>query len=155
MSKITDIITALRTGIPLLSRFADKTELPNSIDIERNSYHLLDSAWGVRIDSSSESAIQINNVLGEARNFSIVITKNSTHKESDITSFMNDQASLMEDHAELINWLLGPCQLNIGGSIAKVDYVSNSGIELVSDRNKRYIFTTTTVSIDILEDTGC
>jgi len=154
-TKITTIISTLRTGIPLLSRFIAKKELRNAIDVESNPRGFLDNGWGLRLDSSSEGTIDITNTLTESRQFSIVITREARKLNSDIDGFMADQVELMEDHAELAAWLMRADQLGIPNDIGIVNFVGNSGVELVQEGNKKIIYTVTTVSIDILEDTGC
>jgi len=154
MSSLSLIVTALRTQIPLLSRYIAKTELSSSIDISRNSDHVLEAGWGVRVDSSSNGSIGILNFLNEAREFSVITTRKSFHKKSDTDAFMTDQVALMEDHAELIKYLVGDTQLGIPDTVSRIDFVSNSGVELVEGKEK-FIQTTTTISIDILEQTGC
>jgi hypothetical protein len=154
VSKLSTIVAALRAGIPLLSRYASKYELSNSVNVERNSDHMLEAGWGVKIDPSSNGTIGILNFLNEAREFSIITTRKSVHKKSDAAAFMADQIDLMEDHSQLIKWLVGEGQIGIPDTVAKVDFVSKSGIELVAEKEK-FIQTTTTISIDILEQVGC
>ena len=155
MSKISTIIQQLRTVIPTYSRFSGKNELFNSVNVERNPEDILESGWGIRLADSSIGALAMYNTHSESRSLDILITKESIHRESDIDSFMGDQLELMEDHNQLITELVKSNQIDVGGEIVKIDFVANSGIELIEDKKRNFLFTTTTIAVDIFEETGC
>lgn len=155
MSNISTVIDRLRVLIPTLSRFAGKAELQYTIDVERNNNHQLEDGWGLRIEDSSLSPGQRFNSHMETRSIGIVMSKRSMKRESDVDSSIEDQLSLMEDHNQVTIELLKADQLSIDGSLVKVDFISNSGIELIRDNKKSFIYTVTTISVDIEESTSC
>lgn len=153
MSNITTVVNALRTQIPLLTGFDSKIELQNSIDLERNT-RLDEEGWGIKIEESSISGDNIQGVDSEIRTLSFVLTKKSRSKESDVDSFTTDQLALMDDEETLRKYLLSYENINIDTNcILNIEYVGNSGIELLQDNNKRFIYTVTTVAVTMLMET--
>jgi hypothetical protein len=152
MSNISTIIDTIRTAIPTLSGFSDKSEIPNPYSLTDNDSNFLVNGWGLVVGPSGLSPLNTFKDHSESRTFIITLTKEFVRMEGDNDAIHTDSKALLEDAVLVNKDMLAFDQLEIDANIQKIDFVGNSGIEFIFNGKHSFLATELTYNIDISEE---
>jgi len=150
MSNVSTVYDTLITIVDGL--FSDKKRLPNPYNILENDSFRKKLGWGLKMGPSTIGTIDLFNKHVESREFSIVFTKLAQKLKNAKDGFDDPAKGLIEDNNTLMVRLLNNDQIGIPSAIGIIEFVGNSGMELLEDDKSNYISTETTFKVDIMED---
>lgn len=132
MSKITTIYDRLVDV--LKEMFPERTRIPYSYSLPDNNKLFYSNGYGLKIGDSSPENIDFC-TFTNARNISVIITKELTRLQSDADQVDLVVKSMLEDAYVIQNKFYAYDELEIEASIAKVDLGSVVGpTELLTDK---------------------
>lgn len=149
MSKISTFVDTLRSEVSTL--FPDRLEITNPLNLEDNTRQMQDYGFGITVDNTAESAIDVLKNTNQTYIFSVILTQAVIKKESDPDKYFTNLKTMLEDEVTLRKALLEPDQLGIDSSVNLISNVSTGGIERIADNN-RNLSITVSFNVDISEE---
>lgn len=148
MTKISSIIDELGTFVGGL--LPSKTRLPNPYDILENPEILLRNGYGIALADGANSNRLVSCKLSVQRTFTIILTKQITTTENNVTQLLDIEKSLYEEHYTLIKAVEEP--ITLGGNAAQVRFTDDPGTAFVSAERGKYYILSPNVLVEYLED---
>ena len=149
MSKISTFIDTLRTEVQAL--FANRLEIVNPLNLEDNPRNNQDYGFGITIDTSGESPIDVLQFTNNRYNATVILTQVVVKKESDADKYFDGLKALLEDELTLRKKLLSRDQLGIDDSVNLISNVNTGGVERFADNN-RNLSISVSFDVDISEE---
>jgi len=150
-TKISTILDQLK-DVTLPALFPNKTEIPNAYSLIDNNDRLLKDAWGIRVNTGGTADYNTFNTTAVRQEISIVLSREVVRLEHDNDPLHDATKLILEDALILRKDFLHISEIDIEGSIEKIDWNQNTGIEFVSGDNFNFIFTEVIFSFEISED---
>lgn len=129
MSNVTEVYE--KTVEIISALYPDKKRIPYPYSLQDNkSIHLRDG-WGIKVGSSSYEELEWCSFVN-ARNISVVFTRENFRNDSDAGKIDDLALYLMEDVYTLQKRLFSPDNLTIPDNLMKVDISDVSTIETIA-----------------------
>jgi hypothetical protein len=148
MSKVTAVYDALVQELETL--YPNKTRIPYPYSLQDNNLRFLIDGYGMTIGSSTFEQFEFCNFMN-ARDVSVVITKEVFRTDSDAHVIDDITKSLLEDIYEVQKLFYSYNELGVPNDIAKVEIGSVSEVEEVISGKQSFLSMTASFQFFIIE----
>ena len=148
MSQISSIYDAMHSRI--VGVLTDHKRLPNPYKPIENTQLFLKKGYGVAILEGNNDNNQLSSQLGITRDFRVVITRKMYALENQGTDKATTEKNLLEDQFLVIKDFEKNTTLNSTASMT--EYVSDSGIQTVSQDKDNYLSIETVFRVQYFEN---
>jgi hypothetical protein len=123
-------------------------KLVNPYDLTANDDKLLNRGYGFRVSSGLNPLTVLDCMTSIERTIEIILTVVNRGTERDITIREDAEKVLLEDHIKLVKAL----RVNTDEPLAKLEYVSDNGIESIFDEEINFLAIKSTYNIRYIEE---
>lgn len=149
-TKITTVYDAFRSTLATL--FPNKKDIPNPYSIEDNDQHVIADAYGLKVSNIVTADIDILKESTVSYVFTVVLARELVRVDSDTDILPTQTKALLEDEVIIRKDFLNADQLNVATSVARIDYVTASGVQFFKKGNKHnFISLEIDFNVDIFE----
>lgn len=148
MTKISTAYDAIITKCNEL--FPTKIRLHNPYSLLQNPEIVRKDSWGVAVNGAEREELEYCNVSIN-RSFTFKTIKQYVSLAGKEDGFDSVSKSILEDQQSFINAFFSPDQIGQSESIERIDFSDISGIQLLEDDEKKYLFSEVTFTILISE----
>ena len=148
MSNISIAYDAIITKCTEL--FPLKIRLHNPYSLLQNPEIVRKDSWGVSVNGAEREETEFCNVSIN-RSFTFKTIRQYVSLAGKEDGFDAISKAILEDQQSFINVFFSPDQIGQGNSIERIDFSDISGIQLLEDDEKKYLFSEVTFNILISE----
>lgn len=147
MSAISDLYDQLNAI--LASNFSSThKKLVNPYELTENDNLLLNRGYGFRVSSGNNPQLLSDCMTSIERTIEIILTVINRGTDRDIIIREDAEKVLLEDHIKLVKSL----RVNMDDPLAKLEYVSDNGIESIFDGEINFLTIRSTYNIKYIEE---
>jgi hypothetical protein len=137
MTKITTVYDAII--LKLGTVFSSKQRLFNPYRLLENPELVRKDSWGLRVDSAERVDLEYCN-LSIQRTFTFILMRQFVTLAGKEDGFDAVSKSLLEDQQSFLNSFYATDQIGQGSNIESIDFTSISGIQMLEDEEKKYLY---------------
>lgn len=137
MSKISTILTTLKTRIQAASVLPDHIQLTNPYNVAANTDQALKKGFGIAVLPGNNTNRQTSCNLSINRSIRIIVTRKFFATDLNVESKEATERDLLEDQFKIIKDIENEPSLN--GLVMQSGYISDNGIQRVRENDDKFL----------------